>query len=198
MYLRVLLALAAVALLASAAPAAAQDGDVSLTIEARDVCDGDQAFCLEVTEGDMDGVAPGDRVTVTYRNDGNTSHNLYVIGSEDADPTHADTSSDNATAGTDGDVEPGDEATFDFVAPQGADGLYYWCDVPGHETQGMWLEASYATGGNETGNETEPAGGPFGGGDGDQSPTGPAPSLGAWAVVAAALVGAFVARRRSV
>lgn len=194
MHLRLLLGLAVVALVATATPAAAQDTDVRLTIEARDVCDGDEAFCLEVTEGDIESVAPGDRVTVTYRNAGNTSHNLYVIESERADLTHADTASDNATAGTDGDVEPEDEATFDFVAPDDASGLYYWCDVTGHETQGMWLDAEYATDGNETGNQTEPAGDPFGG---DPTPTEGAPPLGAWAVVAAALIAFAVARRRS-
>lgn len=195
---RILLGVAVVALLAGAMPAAAQGEDVSLTIEAMEVCDGDEAFCLEVVEGDLESVAPGDRVTVTYRNEGNTTHNLYVVASGDADPTHADTSSDNATAGTDGDVEPGAEATFDFVAPEEASGLYYWCDVAGHEPQGMWLEAEYATSGNETANETEPAGAPFGGGGGggDETPTEGAPSLGAL-FVAAASVGIIRARRRA-
>lgn len=186
------LGLAAVAVVAFlAAPAAAQDADVMITIEAREICDGDQALCLVVTEGDLESVAPGDQVEVTYRNTGNLSHNLYVIESENADAGHSDTSSDEAVAGTDGMVAPGDEATVTFTAPEEADGLYYWCDVTGHEEQGMWLEAEYAMGANETDDE----GDPFGGDESPTSPEGPTPSISV-VFALAAVAAAFVALRR--
>lgn len=167
----VLLALGTLALLLIAPTASA--ASVSLTIVAKENC-ADSSFCFEVTQGDAASVSPGDEVTVTFQNDGSSAHNLYVAAQDDAD-VGGDTPESAAIQNTD-EVPSGNSTTVTFTAPSDASGVYYWCDVAGHEQLGMYLNQGYA-GGN--------------GGDGGDSP------MPAWTMlVAFAAVGLALARRR--
>lgn len=134
-----------VAALFSAAPSAAQES-VSLVIEVTEdsaECGDDRTWCFTVAEGDLADVEPGSEVTITFRNTGQSPHQLDVSTLADADPEHKNTRSDDAIANTTAGMSPGSEETITFTAPEDAEGLYYWCGVSGHEQLGMWLEAAY-------------------------------------------------------
>lgn len=122
-----------------AAPSAlGQDADHEITIEAPSECS-DTTFCFEVVDGDLDAVEAGDTVEATFVNANGAEHDLWVASLEDADVA-GDTGDDVALAGSDR-IGEGEEATVTFTAPEG-DGFYFWCDVPGHEQSGMYIEAS--------------------------------------------------------
>lgn len=127
----------------------AQDGggSVSLTIVASDDCT-EGTFCFEVTSGSLDDIDAGSEATVTFRNEGGTEHNLYVARQSDAASDHTNTPASAAIANS-SDLQSGEEETVTFTVPSDASGLYFWCDVAGHESLGMWLETSF----------DEPAGG---------------------------------------
>lgn len=163
------------ALMLLVAPTASA-ASVSLTIVAQESCS-DSTYCFEVTQGDVTSIQPGDDVTVTFENDGASAsvHNFYVAAQGDAD-VGGNTAESAAIANTT-DVEPGDSTTVSFTAPSDASGLYFWCDVAGHEALGMYINQAYA-GGN--------------GGDGDGGDS----SMPAWTmVVAFAAVSLALARR---
>lgn len=138
---RLLLAL----LLALAAPASADT--VELTFEARESdCPGDRTYCFAV-EGDLGEVAPGDTVRVTFRNAGDIDHNLLVARLDDAN-VGEDTFASSAFFEM-ASIGPGAEAFDNFTVPADAGGLYFWCDIAGHEQLGMWTEQDF--GGEDNG-----------------------------------------------
>jgi uncharacterized cupredoxin-like copper-binding protein len=120
-------------------PASAHGAAYDLTVEASEDCP-DTTYCFEVTEGSVDEVAAGEEVNLTIVNpeDNSLDHNLYVttIGQASED---RDTDASAAEKNTDT-VSPGEQASLEYFVPQGADGLYLWCDVGVHENQGMYLE----------------------------------------------------------
>ncbi len=165
------IALGTLALLLLVAPTASA-ASVSVTIVAKENC-ASSTYCFEVTAGDVASIQPGDEVTVTFENDGTMDHNLFVAASGDATPG-GDTTQSVAFANTE-DLDAGNSTTLTFTAPADASGLYYWCDVAGHEQLGMYLEQAY----------------PGGNGDGGGSP------MPAWTMlVAFAAVSVALARRR--
>lgn len=137
--------------------ASAHAGTDHLTIVAKDSgCASGESFCFEVTEGSLANVSAGDEVEITFKNEGSSVHNLYVAELSDADPDRKDTPEDVAIASTD-DLDGGEETTLSFTAPDGADGLYLWCDVSGHEQLGMWTDAPYSGGSAETSGSSDDA-----------------------------------------
>lgn len=171
------------AALLTAPLAAAQGGTTELTIvapQSSDCSDG-KTYCFEVTEGSLSDISPGDEVTVTFKNEGQTVHNLYVTQSSNADPNNEDTSGDAAIASTE-DLDQGEEATITFTAPE--DGTYFWCDVTGHEQMGMWLETSSA-GTSDDSAETSTS-------DGGQNSS---PGVGVGALAIVGLAAALLYRR---
>lgn len=128
--------------------AGAQEGTDQMTVVAHESgCEGDRDFCFEVTEGDPGELSAGDEVEVTLRNpsENPSSHNLYVTTPDQADEEDRDTPEDAAIENTTT-VEPGAETTMTFTVPDDADGLYWWCEISGHESLGMWLESAVASG----------------------------------------------------
>lgn len=157
-----LLALVAAVALATlagpaATPAAAHAGAYQLTLEASEDCP-DRTYCFEVTEGSLDEITPGEEIQVTLVNpeSNDLEHNVKVTPLQNADP---DRETDDAKAGTD-DLQPGEEASFEYFVPQGVDGLYLWCDFGVHEGQGMYLEASFGGDGASTSGQEETNGSP--------------------------------------
>lgn len=162
---------------------AAQHEGASLTVIAREGadCSGGASFCLEV-EGSPE-LAPGDSVTVTYRNEGQAGHSLYIAAKEDADSSHTDTGESTGEAEIDV-IEAGEEESTTFTVPE-AEALYLWCDVTGHEAAGMWTEVELAEG---NGSMDDP--------NGMDEPSSEAPVPGLVAVLALLAVSAL-ARRSS-
>lgn len=190
-----------VAGLVLAGGAQALPADKHLTIEADDgdSCASDQKIdCFRVTNGSLDAFVQGMRVHVMLENVGDNPHNIYVTTSDQADGNNVDTPADAAINNSDT-IDPGQSTNLTFTVPEDASGLYFWCDVGGHETLGMWLEASVEEA-PEAGNGTEEADGgndssmSDGAGDGeDDGNMIPAPGL---AVVALASALAAATRRR--
>lgn len=166
----------------SLTPIAAGNGQThEVTVVAReDGCPDGKTFCFEVTEGDLSSLTPGDKVNVTFQNEGSLGHELYFARTADADSSHEDTGEDAAFARIE-ETSPGASKQKTIRIPTDADGLYIWCDVSGHESQGMWESITLASsdgGGTST--------------DGDQQGS----PLGLW-IAAVGLVGAaLIARRR--
>ncbi len=189
--LLVTLALVAGSLLA-AGTLVAQGGDtiqVTAVAQSSDQC-GDSTWCWDVT-GASD-IQPGDTVEVTVEvpdEAGQTTHNLYVADSGYNEGGNTDP--DTAIAGTDGDVEPGQTASFTFTAPSDASELYFWCDEGAHEQLGMWWTEDLAAGGADDGS-TDGAG--DGTDDADDQQSSPAIGLLA-ALVGLALVAAASGNR---
>jgi uncharacterized cupredoxin-like copper-binding protein len=133
-------------------PASAHGAAYDLTVEASEDCP-DTTYCFEVTEGSVDEVAPGEEVNLTIVNpeDNSRDHNLYVttIGQASED---RDTDASAAEKNTDT-VSPGEQASLEYFVPQGADGLYVWCDVGVHENQGMYLEIPFTEDASNPGEE---------------------------------------------
>lgn len=130
-----------------------EDAQVTVTAQSGDACPSGDDFCFDV-EGDVP-VEAGKTVEVTFvvPESEEIQHDLHVADSGYDEGGNSDTSDE--IAGVDP-VSPGNETTFTFDVPEGADQLYYWCDVAAHETRGMhglWGEAS-ADGGGEGGNES--------------------------------------------
>jgi plastocyanin len=144
---------ATVALVAAAAPALAQ-ADASVTIEAPAECQ-ETTFCYEVAEGSLDEIEPGDDVEITFRNQASAEHNLWVADLADVTPGDGSEPEDGLN-GTE-QIAEGEEATVTVTAPDG-EGLYLWCDVPGHEQGGMYIEAPYES--EASGGQQSPAVGP--------------------------------------
>lgn len=145
-----------VAGLVLAGGAQALPADKHLTLEADDgeSCTSDQKVdCFRVTNGSLDGFVQGMRVHVMLENVGDNPHNLYVTTSDQADGNNVDTPADAAINNSDT-LDPGQSTNLTFTVPEDASGLYFWCDIDGHETLGMWLNASVeeaqAQGGNDT------------------------------------------------
>jgi hypothetical protein len=116
-----------------------------MAIEAREggACPGSNEFCFEVVEGNVADIGPGTQVEIIFRNDGAATHTLDVTTYANRDPGHTDTSPDGELAGS-GDISGGDATTIQFTVPADAEGIYFWCDVSGHEQLGMWMESSFS------------------------------------------------------
>lgn len=160
--------------------ASAHGGTDSVTIEARDSgCSGSQ-YCYVVTEGSLANATAGEQVEIVFKNAGSIEHNLHVTTLSQADDANENTAGSAAFANTTN-IESGNQTTLQFMVPSGANGLYLWCDVSGHEGLGMYKEVSFGGGG-------APADGTDGGQNGSPFPTIP---------VLLALAGvAIVLRRR--
>lgn len=128
------------------APAASAD-TVELTFEARESdCPGDRTYCFAV-EGDLGEVAPADTLRLTFRNAGDIEHDLHVALLEDAN-VGEDTFASSAFFQIDA-IGPGAETFANLTVPADAGGLYFWCDIAGHEQLGMWTEQDF--GGDDNG-----------------------------------------------
>lgn len=189
-----------VAGLVLAGGAQALPADKHVTLEADDgqSCTSDQKVdCFRVTNGSLDGFVQGMRVHVMLENVGDNPHNAYVTTSSEADSNHADTPADAAINNSDT-IDPGQSTNLTFTVPEDASGLYFWCDVGGHETLGMWLESSVEEAPAQDGNDTgEPTGnGTNASDDGGDGNMIPAPGL-AIVGLAAAIVAATRRRRPS-
>ncbi len=119
----------------------AQDGGhAEITIEAREQgCPQGHRWCLVATEGNLSTLEQGQRIEITLVNQGNSGHQLSVAHGEDQDPDHEDTPSAAAFFTIDR-VPAERSATGTLEVPEEAKALYLWCDVPGHEQGGMWIE----------------------------------------------------------
>lgn len=181
-----------------AGAASALPADKHLTLEADDGqgCTSDQkADCFHVTNGSLDGFERGMRVHIKLENVGDNPHNVFAAKGSDADSNNVDTGSDAAINGSET-IDSGESTNLTFTIPDDAEGLYLWCEVQGHETLGMWLEATVepatnGTDGNATGEDG--ANGTDGNMTGEDDENGmPAPS----ALVLTAATLAALARRR--
>lgn len=195
-------ALALVAVLALSSAAAAAPANTHVTLEADDgeSCLSDQKTdCFRVVNGSLDGLEQGMQVHLLLENVGSAPHNAYVANGSDADPNHVDTPASVAINNTET-IDPGGNTSMIFQVPSGAESIYIWCDVDGHETGGMWLEASVAeaSGTDEpAGNDTDESSNTT---DGNDTGTAPEdentiPSPAAVAVLGAGLAGAVLSRR---
>lgn len=142
-------------------------------------CPEERELCYH-TENASGSLEPGEEVTVTFRNQGQTDHSLYVANGSRADDGHRDTPASAALANT-GEVEPGSQTNLTVTAPNG-DALYLWCEVSDHEAQGMWTTIPIGT-------SNENATGPNQGAD--RTPLGP---IGAMIAIVSGV--ALVARAR--
>lgn len=133
--------LLAILLLVTVSAAAKVVPPIPLAVEARENgCPPGQTFCLVVTHGSLAALRGGDLFYVRFLNSGTVPHELAVTDFSQRHASHQATSKnpnirgvENATAGHGGEFHV-------HVAPEFS-GLYFWCDMPGHEEQGMWLEA---------------------------------------------------------
>lgn len=163
-----------------AAPAGGHAGGDEVTILASEDCP-DSTYCYEVTSGDLSNVSGGDTLEITFGNPAENSlnHNLHVALLSDAD-VGGDTDAGQAYANTT-DIEPGETVSLTAQVPSGSDGVYLWCTVGVHESQGMYREV--------------PTGSASGGGDGSSGQNS-SPGLGtAFGVVALAGVALALTRR---
>lgn len=116
---------------------------VELTIAARESgCPGDRDYCYEVVAGDLGDLEPGATVHVTFRNMGEVPHELAMARMEEADP-----GGDTAESSAFFEIEPiaaGAEEEANFTVPRDTVGLYFWCDIAGHEALGMWMLQEFA------------------------------------------------------
>lgn len=176
--------IAALALLAGplAGTATGHAGTDTFTIEPRESgCSGSQ-YCYVATEGDPANVSAGDQVRIIFKNPSSNSaaHNFHVTLPDQADSSHQDTPTSASFAST-SDVQPGEQEELQFQVPSGASGIYWWCDVSGHEDLGMWTELTFSGSGGD------------GGSDGGSENGSPFPAVGAILAVAGL---ALVLKRR--
>jgi uncharacterized cupredoxin-like copper-binding protein len=77
------------------------------------------------------GLAPGERVQITFENTGEIIHNMRIF----------DLDTEVIESGEDGELfveaEPGEEAMLEFVAPAGEHVYEFYCTVPDHRDLGM-------------------------------------------------------------
>ncbi len=180
---------------------AADSHTVSATLTGNDLAgcgvDPDVIYCLEVTEGSLDGLTTGEEVVLTLVNEGQFSHNVYVADADEAD--QGGDTSDGAAFANSETIGAGEETTFNFTIPEGISELYLWCELGNHESGGMWLTVDVQAGPGELtdgtdggqGEEAESASSDDAG-TGNEFPSGW--FLGAFAVVAIALFAADVVR----
>lgn len=194
----VLGSLIAATFLAGAASALPADKHLTLEGDNGQGCVSDQKVdCFRVVNGTLDGFVQGMRVHVTLENVGSAPHNAFVTSSADADSNHVDTPASAAINSSDT-VEGGESTNLTFTVPSDADGLYFWCDVQGHEAGGMWLNATVSAPADDAngtdGTSPPPSGNGTDGDDGgDDESTIPGP--GALLLTGAATLAA-VARRQ--
>lgn len=122
-----------------AAPAAGHAGATQITVEASEDCP-DRTYCFEVTEGSVEEIKAGEEINITLVNPSSNSleHNLQIGELSDANQDRGtDASAAQASTRT---LSPGEQASVEYFVPQGSSGLYLWCDVGVHESQGMYLE----------------------------------------------------------
>lgn len=173
----------------ASAPAMGQSGATVDLLAKESGCSGGKTFCFDV---ELTGtIEPGSTVTfnVEVASSAASPHNAYVTVEDDYDTDHTNTDS-GAAEGNTADLDPGESASFTVEVPDDATELYYWCDVSGHETLGMW--GTLAVGGSMT-----DGGDGMDGGDGDDgNETSDSPNLGVLAILAGTALAAFALRRR--
>ena len=124
-----------------APPAAASEGDnfTHVVVNAtEDGCPAGKTFCFDATvHGE---ITDGETIEVAFTNlaANSSPHNFCFVIGDDYDPLHKDSQpvADQCTEM----LQPGDSAELTIVLPTGAMDTYFWCDVAGHETLGMWGE----------------------------------------------------------
>lgn len=160
-----------------AAPAGGHAGGDEVTILASEDCP-DRTYCYEVTNGDLSDVSGGDTLEITFGNpaENDLNHNLHVALLSDAD-VGGDTDASQAYANTT-DIEPGETTNLTAQVPSGADGVYLWCTVGVHESQGMYREVT--TGSDATGGDGDST-------DGQNSSPGLGTAAGVLALAGVAL-----------
>lgn len=132
-------------------PTATANGD-DITLEAVEGDCGDDSFCWSVAHGSLDSLQPGATVTIEVVNpeENGAEHNLHVADLADASEGEG-TDASVAFAMT-GDLMPGESETITVTVPDDVDGVYLWCDIPGHEESGMY--ESVGGGNGDDGNGT--------------------------------------------
>lgn len=185
---RLIFGLLALTLVTIMAPAAvAQDGTVTLTVEAKESgCV--ETYCWEF-EGDTDAIDAGATVEITVRNPNSNSanHNFFI---KEGSGAQGGTDPGSDTLASTDDLAPGEEETLRFTVPDDVDELYYWCDVAGHESLGMFGSWSVSSDGTDGGDGAD-------GADGDgEGEANSQPGFGMLAALAALGLTAFVLARR--
>lgn len=183
------------------APVAAQEGDtVEIILTAVEGGCGDRTYCWETDQSGP--FQPGDTLEITVVNpeSNRQQHNLYLMNGT---PEQEGGGSDGDQAGWNtSDLAPGEEETLTVTVGQSTEELYYWCDIGGHETLGMW---DTLTAGQENATGDDGSNGPGGDGDGSDGDGGTddgdgaqsSPGLGLVAALAGLSLAAWaVARRR--
>lgn len=163
----------ALALLAAAAPALAQEERVSIASKEQG-CSDERQFCFD---RDTLKVTGGQEVVIEFRNEGNTPHSLCV-----EDLPGGEVCSPEPETGS----APGSREELRFMAPAEGGTFSYYCKVPGHRELGMEGELNVTAAGEE--NATRPTGD-----EGERR----APGLPIAAGVAALALLALAARRRT-
>lgn len=177
----------ALMLVAALAPVATAQTGGNVTVTAlENGCPGGRTFCFEhAVDGQL---TPGTEISFTFVNaeENQAPHNLYVTLDQDYDEDNAQSDAAEAEGNTE-DLPPGEEATFTVMLASNAQQIYYWCDVVGHESLGMWGTIPVESANGGTGDDTPP-------GDGEEESGSPGP--GALALLAAAALGAVALGRR--
>lgn len=162
-----------------AGPTVGQGGpsgqDQRLRLVADDAGCAEAARCFEA-EDVPEPLRAGTNLTITFENAGSEEHSVYVTTVAQADTDRSRTPASAAVTEI-GPIAPNETANATLEVPS-ADALYLWCDLDGHEADGMWIEVPVET-------EPEAANGPEQGAD--RAPLPPA------ALVIGLAVGAGVA-----
>lgn len=75
---------------------------------------------------------PGDSLELTFENEAETTHSLWVADADDVADDRPNSSREDALAGVEA-VAPGEEATINLTIPEDADTLYLWDDTGDRE-----------------------------------------------------------------
>lgn len=134
-------------------------GATQITLEASEDCP-ERTYCFEFTEGSPDAIAVGEEINVTLVNpeSNDLDHNVHITQLGDAS-SDRDTDASAAEMNT-RNVAPGEQASFEYFVSQGTQGLYLWCDVGVHESQGMYVEVPLTEDASTNDGETNGSPGP--------------------------------------
>ncbi len=134
-----------VALLVAAGAGVAHDGhgkEITWDLALRDRdCEGNRTLCFLAYMGEPLPVHGSQILVLLLRNDNDLEHNIRVTTLDRADPNRADTTVADPLAGST-DLPRGSLRGTSFVVPAKVRDLYIWCDTPGHEEAGMWMNAT--------------------------------------------------------
>ncbi len=186
---RFIFGLLALALVTIMAPAAVADEGhtITLTAEAKESgCR--ETYCWEF-DGDTDAIDAGATVEITVRNPSSNSanHNFFI---KEGSGAQGGTDPGSDTLASTDDLAPGEEETISFTVPDDVGELYFWCDVAGHESLGMFGSWSISSDGDDGADGGD-------GADGDgEGEANSQPGFGLLAALTALGLTAFVLARR--